>query len=252
MKQKEFNLKFAETIRSNQIDEELVALIKDSPKIKAHRALEVYQEDYQARMTEALRNTYRAINALIGDEDFFYLAKDYIENYPSPFSDLDEYGNCFSEFLTAHQLNEDYVFLSELAHFEWNFREVFHQAHEIGLEATLLAQLLQEDSCKIQLVHSVRVLHYSFLIDKLYALKDETDHNDEDFDFNQNQYLLIYKDGVMVKIHSLSKAQWKIVNTLEAPHSLLSVLQNADSITPSEVQELFQILGANRLLIKKN
>lgn len=249
MKQKEFNQKFAETIRSGRINKELVTLIKDSPKIKAHRALEVYQEDYQARMTGALQNTYRAISALIGDEDFFRLSEDYINKYPSSYSDLDDYGNYFSEFLLTHHLNEEYIFLSELAHFEWSFREVFHLPQMIGLEATQLQQYLQENSLKVHLVNSARLLHYSFLIDKLYALKDVNDPDDENFDYNQEQYLLMYKDGVRVKIHALSKNQWEIMNILRTPQTLFDILQNADSITPSEVQELFQILGANQLLI---
>lgn len=253
MKQKDFNLKFAETIRSNSSEDILVSYLKDSRKLSAKRALEVYQEDYQARMTEALRNTYAAIHSLIGDEDFFHLAQDYIKKYPSPFSDLDDYGNYLSEFLSTHPLNIDYIFLSELAHFEWNFKEVFHLNDEKGLDALELQNILQDNSTKVQLIGSAKILNYSFTIDKLYSLKETNENDEEEFNFEQEQYLLIHKSGVMVKIHALSKNQWEIMKKFQTPTALLSALQNAPAtVTPDEIQNLFLILGTDRILLKSN
>ncbi|MGZ3808114.1 MAG: HvfC/BufC family peptide modification chaperone [Bacteriovorax sp.] len=252
MKQKEFNQKFAEVVRSQKSDRDLTAMIKDSPRLKAARALEVYQEDYQARMTEALQNTYRAISALIGDEDFFRLSSDYIKAHPSPYSDLDDYGNHLSEFLAAHPLNEDYIFLSELAHHEWTFRTVFHLPCEPGADALSLHGLLQGDSSKVQLVNSARLLHYSFLIDELYALKDATDdEGEQDFDFEHEQFLLMFKSDVMVKVYVLSKNQWEFMKNFQTPHSFSEIFQKAPAtMTPEEMKSLFEILGSERLILK--
>jgi hypothetical protein len=161
MKQKDFNLKFTNLVRTPNIVEqvELLAQIKEGTKLSALRALEVYQEDYHARLTEALKNTYRAISSLIGDEDFYYITSDYIKRHPSNSCDLDDYGNHFSQFLATHPLSEDYIFLSELAHFEWNFREVFHLEQALGVDSLTLMGMLKEmlkksEGPKLQLVNS--------------------------------------------------------------------------------------------------
>ncbi|MDD4974937.1 MAG: DNA-binding domain-containing protein [Bacteriovorax sp.] len=255
MKQKDFNLKFANLVRTpNSLEQvELLAQIKDGAKLSALQALEVYQEDYQARLTEALKNTYRAINYLIGDEDFFGIASDYIKIHPSCSSDLDDYGNDFSHFLTTHPLKEDYLFLSELADFEWNFREVFHLEQVLGVDSLLLMEMLKGEEFKVQLVNSARVLSYNCLVSSLYALKDNESNEDDDFDFQIPQYLLMIKNDFMVKTHVLSKSQWEMVKILVTPNSLLKIFKNAPTnITPEEIQSLFQILGTDRLLLKLN
>ena len=102
MNQKEFNLTFTGFVRTPNSDGlcTLLTQIKEGSKISAARALEVYQEDYRARLTEALKNTFIAVYHIIGDETFSQLAGEYIDFYPSPFSDLDDYGNHFAQFLS--------------------------------------------------------------------------------------------------------------------------------------------------------
>ena len=255
MKQKEFNQKFAETIRSTNESHNLLSLIKDSPKLKAERAIEVYQEDYQARLTEALKNTYRATFSLIGDDDFTILTRDYIANFPSPFLDLDDYGNHMSEFLSNHFLGKDYVFLAELADYEWNFREVFHMQQEQGLNVIELQNLLKSDSGSFVLVPSIRLLHYSFLISNLYALKDVSDDSDdeENFYYEESQFILMIKSGVLVKTHILSKNQWEIMKKFQAPTTFSNAIQNVTAtVTPGEIQNLFRILGTEQILLNSN
>src|SRR4051812_23405500 len=99
MKQKEFNFKFVEAISTgNILQDDLLSQIKNGPVLNATRALEVYREDYESRLTDALKNTYRGIHSLIGDEDFLLLVKDYIRLHSSNSSDLDDYGSYLSYF----------------------------------------------------------------------------------------------------------------------------------------------------------
>lgn len=251
MNQKDFNLKFAEFVRAVRPCDhfEWKNHLKDSPRLSAVKALEVYQEDYQARLTEALRNTYPAIHSLIGEEDFLRLASDYINIFPSCSPDLDDYGNHLCPHLTSHPLGEDYIFLSELAHFEWNFREVFHLEQIVGMDSKSITELLTGLDTSVQLVSSVRVLDYNYSLTFLYALKDSETSEGHDFDFKMRQYLLMIKSDSMVKTHILSKNQWEIMKKLGTPNSLLDILQNAPtSATPEEIKSLFQILGTDGLL----
>lgn len=250
MKQKDFNKIFVESITDKKkLSAELLSQIKDGPKLSAVNAVEVYREDYEARLTEALRNTYRAIHFIIGDEDFNRLSRAYIDQYASTSSDLDDYGHDFSVFTQKHELSHDYIFLFELAHFEWSFREIFHLEQNAGLEAHHLLELLQQDNELVQLTNSARLLHCQFQIMKLYALKEE--NQNEPFEFQEPESILIYKNDSRVKTKTLTKNQAELLSLFLSPISIPDCFQRAPkTISPEEIQELFQILGAERLLIK--
>lgn len=253
MKQKDFNLQFIEAISSgtSNFSNELLSQIKDGDKLSAVSALGVYSEDYQARLTESLRNNYRAILALIGDEDFNILSKDYIRSFNSTSPNLDDYGNQLSDFVKNHPLINDYIFLSELAHFEWNFREIFHIEQSQGLTAhELMSFLLQSDNAFMELVPSAKILQYNFLITSLYALKDSNSEV-EPFDFEIPQFILMYKNGIVVKTQIISQIQANIIKNITDLISLKACFQNtSDDTDPQEIQNLFQILGAERLISK--
>ena len=256
MKQKEFNEKFVRVIRKSVPADfiELLVDIKDGVKISAMRAIEVYQEDYQARLCDALKNTFLAIYYIIGDELFNQLGNDYINAHASHFSDLDQYGDHFSHFLIHHRLLEDYVFLSELADFEWNFREIFHLTMNEGANGLRLMEMFANADLKVQLVNSARVLHYNYQITKLYDLKDcgeqDKEHNKDHFDFQIPEFILMYKNGQKVQTHILTKNQFDIIEKFLIPNSPLEVFSNPPmTITPEEIQTLFQILGTDKLLL---
>ncbi|MDO9182324.1 MAG: putative DNA-binding domain-containing protein [Bacteriovorax sp.] len=254
MDQKTFNQKIVNLIRTpNSVDQvEIVSQFRLGSKLSPHNALGVYQEDYQARLTEALKNTYRAIHFIIGDDDFFHLASDYIKIYSSNFSNLDNYGNHLSFFLTTHPLSDEYIILPELANFEWLYREVFHLKQDEGLDGEALKNLLTIDQAFVKMVNSTRVLNYNYMISDLFNLKDKT-HSDEEaqLDFDKPQHLLMSKNGTQVKTYILTINQWIIIQKFVTGCNIQDIFNTTlTAITPDEIQSLFQILGGERLLLQ--
>lgn len=252
MKQNNFNFSFVDLIKNKKTSnmDEVLLQIKDGPRLGSRRAIEIYQEDYEARLTGALKNTYRSINYFIGDELFHHLATDYIKKYNSQSPNLDDYGEYLSDLIKNHQLNNDYIFLSELADFEWNFREIFHLEQVPGVDHSALSLMLTNHSAKICLVKSARLLNYNHSITSLYELKDKNLSNDDFFDFKIPEYILMIKNNLLVSTFTLSFNQWKVMANFLTPVSPLEIFQNNQlDITPGEIQSLFHIIGTNRLLI---
>lgn len=248
MNQSEFNKKFIECITRSQNENELMPLVKDSARLSAARAFEVYREDYQVRMTEALKNTFRSIHSVLGDDDFFRMALDYLDRYPSSFSDLDEYGHHLPHYLKNHSLSEDYPFLSQLADFEWAFREIFHSGEVLGPNADELQKLFADENTKLVLSPSAKVLHYDFSIEKIYSHKDS---DEEKMNYSSEQFILLFKKNSLVKLHLLSKNQWELVKFFHTPKSLLECVQNAPAtMTPEEMSGLFRVLATEQILLK--
>lgn len=249
MKQAEFNKKFVNCIRTEEGVEEILPLMKDFPKLPAARALEVYREDYLVRMSEALKNTYRSVHSVLGDEDFFSAALSYLNQHPSTFSDLDEYGEGFEDFLKSHLLSQDFPFLPDLAHFEWSFRLVFHSEEKKGLEAIELGQALSDEKMNLSLCPSALLLSYSYSVETIYSSGDE----ESDLDYSHEQHILMFKKNAFVKMHLLSKNQYEFMKNFHTPVSLSECIKIAPAtMTPVEMQELFQILGTEQILLKSS
>ena len=249
MNQNQFNNIFVNCVKdqSNPSDE-LLSLIIDSPKLSAKRAIEVYQEDYMARLTEALKNTFRATYWLIGEEDFKQLALDYIAITPSISSDLDDYGETFSDFCLTHELSKNYLFLASLARFEWDFRLLFHKKNIEGLSAEDF-QLAIAENKKLTLTSTCKLLSYDFLISELYALKDLAEENNSAFDYKQSEYIVIYKKDQFIMIKTLNKSQWEFLKQIETPQTILDWISSAqDKIDALEIQELFEFLSTAKLI----
>lgn len=175
----------------------------------------------------------------------------YLKTHPSTFSDLDEYGDSFPLFLQGNEICSDYPFLPQLAHFEWSFRDIFHSAEVPGLNALELQQTLPDDSQPLQLVSSACLLSYNYAIEKLYSLKDQNEDEEEEFNFSQEEYILMFKKNSFVKMHILSKNQWSLLKNFQTPSAFLTCLKTAPAtMTPEETQELFQILGTEQILLK--
>lgn len=243
MNQADFNKLFINYITSECAPSDWATELKDSSKLSAIRALEVYKEDYQVRLTEALKSTYRACHRILGDDSFYEIAQEYINQTPSSFSDLEDYGHLFPHFLKEHSR-----IFSELAHFEWAFKEIFHLPEVLGVNSEELGQILNSKDEKLILASSVRLLDYTYKIDELFSTQENFESTDR---YSDEQYILLFKKNSLVKMHLLSKNQWEFMKKFHAPHSLLHCLQNAPvAMTPEEVRELFQILGSEQILVK--
>lgn len=250
MKQKDFNQKITQVISQNLIEiNDVISQIKDGSRLSALNALKIYQEDYRVRLADALKNSYRGIRAIIGEHDFEIISQDYIRFQPSHSPDLDDYGDQLSHFLESHVLRKNYLFLIELAKFEWSFREIFHREEIHGASALELTKALQDEDTFIQLTTSANVFSYNYLISSLYALKDSEAENIS-LNFKTSEYIIMYKNESVVKTYSLTKDQHFLMNFIISPISVKSFFLNVPtSMNPKEIQELFEILGRDRLVL---
>ncbi len=100
------------------------AVINVEP-VSAITRLNVYRDGYYLRLLEALGQDYEVLRALIGDDEFDQVARDYIREYPSHFRSIRWYGKEFSTFLKQ---KTDERCLIEMAQFEWLLTESFDAA----------------------------------------------------------------------------------------------------------------------------
>jgi hypothetical protein len=117
---------FCELIQGEGDSSQLADQITPVGKLSSEKVLQVYREDFFARLTEALGSTFETTWEVLGDEDFLRLCNLYIRNNPSQFYSLGSYGREFWSLIEEEGLNVEIPFSSELAQFEWAFWETFH------------------------------------------------------------------------------------------------------------------------------
>ena len=135
-------------LRGTRAIEERVA---GSARVPVATRLGIYAGAYGSRLIDALRSSYPALAALLGEEDFQALGAEYVRTHDSPYFSIRDYGDALEEFLGAHARYAEVPLLAELARWEWMLCAVFDAAdeHELSDDDGRLYGILRTASCVI-------------------------------------------------------------------------------------------------------
>ncbi len=81
--------------------------------------LRIYRHNSEQTHLEALRTTYPAVAALVGDAFFEHTAERYRSAYPSRSGNLQAYGEYFAEYLASLANTHSLPYLGDVARLEW-------------------------------------------------------------------------------------------------------------------------------------
>jgi hypothetical protein len=130
-----------------------------SPDLGAAERIGIYADMYLWRLTDALREDYPKLAALLGDERFLALAESYARERPSDRPDLGQFGRHLPSFLRrlAPAERPD---LADLAALEWARSEVFFEAASGKVGRDALAGLDPDAflGARLQLTAALRLL----------------------------------------------------------------------------------------------
>jgi hypothetical protein len=115
--------------------------IIDAPPLPATERLGIYRNAYQARLIEALDDTYPVLHKLLGDEMFAALGEAFIARHPSAHRSIRWYGAELAQFLAENAPYQEQPVLSEVALLEWTLAEVFDSPDGPALERAALAEI---------------------------------------------------------------------------------------------------------------
>ncbi|WP_242336669.1 MULTISPECIES: DNA-binding domain-containing protein [unclassified Anaeromyxobacter] len=111
-----------------------------SPELLALERIGIYADMYLWRLTDALREDYPKLAALLGDERFLEVADTYAREHPSDRPDLGQFGRRLPAFLRRSPAPER-ADLADLAALEWARAEVFFEAPATPVARDALAVL---------------------------------------------------------------------------------------------------------------
>jgi hypothetical protein len=108
-------------------DPAVAAYISATSRPSSGERLAVYASAYRTRLAEALATDYEALKAVMGEEGFLDLCRDYVDAHPPTSYSLRWLGQHLPAFLQETHAREAY--LAELAGFEWTLAAAFDAAN---------------------------------------------------------------------------------------------------------------------------
>ncbi len=135
----------------------------------------VYQGMYLLRMEEALAADYPTLRALLGEADFFHLARDYVQIYPSRSHSLNSLGDHLPDFLKNDRSRRNRDFLAELARLELSTSDVFDAPETKPVSATRVSAVRPEEweRAVLRPIAALRLVSLQYNVnDVVQAVKD--------------------------------------------------------------------------------
>ncbi|MDT7044043.1 DNA-binding domain-containing protein [Candidatus Nitronereus thalassa] len=221
-------------------------LIVPGGALTASDALNVYGTGVVVRLTEALGETFEAVWWVCGDDDFFQLAKYYIQTHPSSTYNLSHYGETFSEMLDRLGPFPDLPFLGDLARYEWLFKCLFHTKQHDSVAQDALQSLTEEATIRFHFGSAVTLFTSRYAIYDLWKLRGAEHDGTPPTAWDRPQSLVLYKKDKQIFIREVDDAEYGILYALHHGASLDAALASAGDAHPEfdqqRVSDLFQMM----------
>jgi hypothetical protein len=194
----------------------------------------VYRNNIITTLVRTLFDIYPMIVKLVGDDFFRMTAKQYISRYPSRSSNLHDYGQYFSDFLSEHPQCKDLVYLPEVARFEWACHTLHFAADHAVFDVRQLEKLSPSDYERLHFVlhPAAQLIKFQYPILRILDLcKNETD--DEIHLTEGGINLLIIRRDLDILLTPLTPCDFTFLSALHDAKTLSASLQEALQIDPA-------------------
>lgn len=231
----------------SNLDSEFANQIVPIGKMTPEECCFVYKRGYRARLIETLGDTFEATWWVLGDEDFFKLAQEFVDHIPSRSFDLSDYGAEFAAYLEQHSVSKEIPFVTTLARFEWNFKNLFHSQSIVPNIEALVKSLSENDSARLQLHGSCRIWNAPHSVYEIWKRRGEDITQVHEISWDSEQILLLYKYDQKVHVKEITRVQQEFLKAFENGSSLAaaaeSLLKHSGELDPSIIQRFFAEFG---------
>ena len=104
----------------------------------------VYRHNYLWNLLEALRRRYPTVAIFLQEDNFKYMAREYIDQQPSYDSNIDNYGDSLPTFLAQRPELKSYPYLADLARID-NLHFLSNESVTVAKGTHQLWQAIQND-----------------------------------------------------------------------------------------------------------
>lgn len=201
-----------------------------APVPDAELGLAAYRGNAGAVAERALAVAYPTVAALVGDDSFAALARDFWQQRPPQRGDLGEWGDALPAFLADVQGLADEPYLSDSARLDWAVHRA-SRAADAPETTPRLERLAQHDPAQLRLA----LAPGSALVDSRWPVASIWQAHQRDdaqrfdavraaFDAGRGEAAFVVRQGLAARVHALDAADAAFTRALLAGASLAAAL----------------------------
>jgi hypothetical protein len=218
-----------------QDERDIIPAIKKSSKISPQLALDIYSNNTRGARINALEAIYPACRNILGDDTFRSIASAYVNADAVGASDLNRYGNAFSQHMDSivgtGRLPEEYSYLADLARLEFMVNAAYYADPEPEFDFELFEQrVLNGEQINFQLNPSLGLLASVYPIHQIWL------HNRPELNTRQHshairaitdtQYVLVFRDEYIPVVVSVKAHEYQLLEAFANKHSLQDAVEH--------------------------
>lgn len=192
--------------------------------------LAVYRNNVFASLTEALADTFPAVQRLVGDGFFRYAAHEYIKSTPPQDSVLAVYGSDFADFLGRFDPASDHPYLPDVARLEFAWLESYLEKDAALLTAAELQALPpdQLSDIKLQLHPTRRFLVSDYPVARIWQANVGQADSSEKIDLTAGPcHMLVIRPRMAVEVRTMTGPAFRFVKQLDAGDTVTVAFETA-------------------------
>lgn len=190
-----------------------VPLFRDPPALALER-LSVYRGNVYGNYAKALAGAYPIVRAIVGEEFFEGLAREYGRAHPSVSGDLNEYGSALAEFVATFRHTQDLPYLPDVARMEWLAHRAYYAADVRPFELARLAVIAAEDYPALRpvLAPACALLESRWPLARIWEVHQNDWRGGIDVDLDSGpERILVHRPRWRARVESLSRGDFRFL-----------------------------------------
>ena len=221
--------------------------------LSAERRMQVYRHIVENIFADALRTSFPAVEALVGDAFFGLAADRYLRAHPPCSGNLQEYGAAFADFLATMEEAAQHPYLPDIARLEWARQVGFLAPEGEGMPPENVAhRLRQADAAPLRLLlhPSLQLVTSDYPLFAIWRFATEQQGEPPD-PASGGASLLIWRDGGQIAMQPIDPAEARFLRAVIGGEAMQTAweLTRAQGFPDFDLATLLPLLAANRLIL---
>lgn len=234
---------FKNALNSPTLDSETLKALKPINALSVEQGFGIYHRGFINRFTENLAKTYEAVKWVLGPELFEETARSYIQENPSVYFSINQYGETYPDFLVSYPKTKTIPFLFDLASFEWLLSELNEAPAPTPLSTEQAYELLQSEDCKVHFIDAMDLYQCDYAIYDIWRQRHQGRYRFENINWAHQECILLYKKSNNVLVQRIDANEGRVIQSLYQGHSLAqSLSMHANHLTASKISHFFELM----------
>lgn len=234
---------FIKQLSTFKTDTSFLKQLTPRSNVSPEQQVAIYQNNVRGALQSCLAQVYPVCQTILGDAYFKQLAKGYIQDHPSRHSDLNLYGNTFSEFIQQQYQQRpelaDFAYLSDLVALEWHYHQVYYAPSTPAFDFDAFAALsdVQQAQKIFQLTPCLQFVESIYPILSIWKLNQTADQNTNPV-AEQAESVVVFRKESRIELFKIEPEVIALLSLIQSGASLDKIVQaKLDAYLPSLIQQ---------------